>query len=109
MLSNQDKYAGKQVMNTFVGHGNIPFSRDHLQLQVQLGSTEVPMRPVTGYSEAYFRLLRALGIASSQSHALGTTREDFNTNAFVLATDCEKQSTVASSGLNLQGVDIRCS
>ena len=109
MLSNQDKYAGKQVMNTFVGHGNIPFSRDHLQLQTQLGSSEIPQRPVHGYSEAYVRLLRVLGIAASQSHTLGTTRDDFNTNVFVVATYCEKQGTVRSSGLNLQGVDMRVS
>ena len=33
----------------------------------------------------------------------------FITSSCVLATDCEKVSTLASNGLNLQGVDIRCS
>ena len=68
-----------------------------------------PQRPVRGYSEAYYRLLRSLGILSSQSHALAVSKRDFNTNSFCLATDCEKVSTVQSSGQNVQGVDTRIS
>ena len=67
-----------------------------------------PMRPVTGYSEAYFRLLRTLGIVASQAHAIGPSREVFDTNCFALAIDCEKVSTVASTGVNVQGVETRC-
>ena len=108
LLSLQDKLAGKQAMTSSIGYGSFPFSRDHLQLQVQLGPTEMPQRPVTGYSEAYYRLLRTLGVVANQAHTLGISRDDFNSNSFVLATDCEAVSTMSSSGLNLQGVDIRC-
>ena len=65
------------------------------------------MRPVHGYSEAYFRLLRSLGIVASQAHAIAISKQDFNTNSFALAIDTEKVSTVASSGQNVQGVETR--
>ena len=64
---------------------------------------------MTGYSEAFYRLLRGLGILSSQAHSLAISREDFDNNSFALVTDCEKISTVASSGQNVQGVEARCS
>ena len=35
------------------------------------------------------------------------SKKDFDTNTFVLATDCEKVSTVQSSGQNVQGVETR--
>ena len=108
-LEQADKDAGKQVCNTFIGYGLYPKSRDDLTLQLQLGSTEYPQRPVRGYSEAYYRLLRSLGILSSQSHALAVSKRDFVTNSFCLATGCEKVSTVQSSGQNVQGVDTRIS
>ena len=85
-----------------------PFSRDNLVMQLTLGSTEYPMRPVHGYSEAYFRLLRSLGIVASQAHAIAVSKQDFDTNSFCLATDCEKVSTVSSSGVNVQGIETRC-
>ena len=67
------------------------------------------MRPVHGYSEAYYRLLKSLGILASQSHALGISKEDFGTNCFALASDLEKVSSVMSSGANVQGIDLRVS
>ena len=108
ILSAEDKRAGRQVMNTMIGYGGFQGSANNLSLQLQVGSTEYPMRPVTGYGEAYYRLLRSLGIAASQSHSLAITRDDFNGTSFVLATDLEKVSTVMSSGQNVQGIDIRC-
>ena len=67
------------------------------------------MRPVHGYSEAYYRLLKSLGILTSQAHALGVSKKDFNTNCFALAIDLEKVGTVMSSGQNVQGLDLRVS
>ena len=107
ILTAADKLNGKQVVNTFQGYGDFAYSRDNLQLQLSLGSTEYPMRPVSGYSEAYFRLLRTMGIIASQAHTVAASRQDFNTNSFCLATDCEKVSTVSSSGQNVQGVESR--
>ena len=56
-LTGPDKLAGRQIVNTFRGYGDFPFSRDNLVMQLTLGSTEHQMRPVHGYSEAHFRLL----------------------------------------------------
>ena len=95
-------------MNTFIGYGDTD-TRNDLSLQIQLGSTEYPQRPVRGYSEAYYRLLRSLGILTSQAHSIAVSRKDFNSNSFCLATDCEKVSTVMSSGTNVQGVECRVS
>ena len=95
-------------MNTFVGYGDSYLSDQNLSLQLSLGSTEYPQRPVRGYAEAYYRLLRSLGIIASQSHSLAITREDFNGDSFILATDCEKHSGVSSTGQHIQGVDVRC-
>ena len=95
-------------MNTFQGHGDTAYSRNDLVMQHSLGSTEYPMRPVHGYSEAYFRLLRTLGIMASLAHTIGPPRNDFDTNSFCLAGDTEKVSTVSSSGVNVQGVETRC-
>ena len=97
-LTAADKLNGKQVVNTFQGYGDRDYSRNDLAMQLSLGSTEYPMRPVHGYSEAYFRLLRTLGIVASQAHAIGPSRNDFDTNSFSFAVDCEKVSTVSSSG-----------
>ena len=95
-------------MNTFRGYGDFAYSRNDLTMQLSLGSAEFPMRPVHSYSEAYFRLLRTLGIVASQAHAIGPSRNDFDTNSFCFAVDTEKVSTVSSSGVNVQGVETRC-
>lgn len=107
VLSPADKLAGKQVVNTFQGYDDFAYSRDNLTLQLDIGSTSYPMRPVHGYSDAYFRLLRAMGIVASQAHTIAASRRDFNTNSFCLGIDTEKVSTVASSGHNVQGVETR--
>ena len=80
-LDAADNAAGRQVCNTFRGYGESAYSRENLSLQVQLGSTEYPQRPVRGYSEAYMRLLRALGILSSQAHSVAVSRNDFDKTA----------------------------
>ena len=95
-------------MNTFRVYGDSAYSCDDLVMQLTLGSTEYPMRPVHGYSEAYFRLLRTLGIVASQAHAIGRSRHDFDTHSVAFAVDCEKINTVISSGVNVQAVEIRC-
>ena len=76
---------------------------------VACGQFCFPQRPCRGYSEAYFRRLRALGILTSQAHSIAVSRKDFDTNSFCLATNLEKHDQVASTGLNTQGVDIRIS
>ena len=109
VLSALQKSAGFQVVNTFVGYGDKAYSRDGLTLQMQIGSTEFPQRPAHGYAECYYRLLRGLGIVASQAHSLAISKQDFDTNSFCFCVDCEKVSTVSSSGLNTQGVETRVS
>ena len=78
-------------------------------MQVRVGSSVLPQRPCRGYSEAYYRLLRSLGILTSQAHSIAVSKKDFDTNTFVCATNLEKHDGVASTGLNTQGVDMRIS
>ena len=78
-------------------------------MQVRVGSSVLPQRPCRGYSEAYYRLLRSLGILTSQAHSIAVSKKDFDTNTFVYATNLEKHDGVASTGLNTQGVDMRIS
>ena len=83
-LTQQDKEAGKQYCNTFQGYGEFVPSRNEVQLQLHVGSSVFPQRPCKGYSELYYRLLRCLGILNSQAHSIAVSREDFDTNTFVL-------------------------
>ena len=108
-LTPAEKLAGKQYVNTFQAYGEFAFSRDDLSLQLHLGSTTYPQRPCRGYSEAYYRLLRSFGIYTSQAHAIAVSRKDFDSNSFVFCTNTEKHDQVASTGVNVQGIDMRIS
>ena len=108
-LTPEDKQAGRQHCNTFTGYGEFANSRNDCQLQLHVGSSVFPQRPTKGYSEMYYRLLRCLGVYTSQAHAIAVSRKDFDTNTFVYATNLEKHDGVASTGLNTQGVDMRIS
>ena len=108
-LTPEEKQRGKQYCNTFQGYGEFASSRNDCQLQLHVGSSVFPQRPTKGYSEMYYRLLRCLGVYTSQAHAIAVSRKDFDTNTFVYATNLEKHDGVASTGLNTQGVDMRIS
>ena len=88
-LTPADKDAGRQYCNTFKGFGEFPNSRNDLQLQLHVGSSVFPHRPCRGYSEAFYRLLRSLGILTPQAHSIAVSRKDFDTNTFVYATNLE--------------------
>ena len=108
-LTQEQKNQGKQYCNTFVGFGEFPFSRNDVQFQLHVGSSVFPQRATKGMVECYYRLLRAMGIYTSQAHSIAVSRKDFDTNTFVYATNLEKHDGVASTGLNTQGVDMRIS
>ena len=108
-LTPADKAAGKQYCNTFQGFGEFANSRNDLQMQLHVGSSVYPQRPCRGYSETFYRLLRSLGILTSQAHSIAVSKKDFDTNTFVFATNLEKHDGVASTGINTQGVDLRVS
>ena len=78
-------------------------------MQLHVGSTTYPQRPAKGYVECFYRLLRSLGILTSQAHAIAISRKDIDTNSFVFATNTEKHDGVASTGINTQGLDLRIS
>ena len=88
-LTPADKNAGKQFCNTFLGFGQFGPSRNDVQMQLHVGSTTYPQRPCKGYVEMFYRLLRSLGILTSQAHAITISRTDFDTNSFVFATNTE--------------------
>ena len=88
-LTQADKNAGKQCCNAFLGFDQFPSSRNDLQMQLHVGSTTYPQRPAKGYVECFYRLLRSLGILTSEAHAIAISRKDFDTNSFVLAANTE--------------------
>ena len=108
-LTPEEKQAGRQYCNTFKSYGEFGNSRNDVQLQLHVGSSVFPQRPTKGYTECYYRLLRSLGILTSQAHSIAVSKKDFNTNTFVYATNLEKHDQVASTGLNTMGVDMRIS
>ena len=68
---------------------------------LQLGTRRMPDNNSVGFSEAWYRLLNALGMAGSLAHSSGITYEDYSTNSFCLAVDTEKIPHLAASGENL--------
>ena len=42
------------------------------------------------------------------AHTLGVSMDEFERSCFSLAVDTEKMSSVSASGLNVQGVEMRC-
>ena len=108
-LAQDDKNAGGQFCNTFLGFGQFANSRNDLQMQLHVGSTTYPQRPAKGHVECFYRILRSLGILTPQAHAIAISRKDFDTNSFVFATSTGKHDGVASTGINTQGLDLRVS
>ena len=73
-LNETDIKAGVQYVNTYRGY---PSSRESFKGSLQIGSSQYPLRPVHGYGEAYFRLLRTLGLVGSMAHTLGISMDGF--------------------------------
>ena len=87
-----------KLCNTFYTHTG---SAETLSYSLQLGTRRVPDNNSVGFSEAWYRLLNALGMAGSLAHATGITYSDYSTNSFCLAVDTEKIPHLAASGENL--------
>ena len=87
-----------KLCNTFYTHTG---SAETLSYSLQLGTRRVPDNNSVGFSEAWYRLLNALGMAGSLAHSTGITYADYSTNSFCLAVDTEKIPHLAASGENL--------
>ena len=64
----------------------------------------MPDNDSVGFGESWYRLLNAVGIGGSLSHATGITFADYATNSYAISCDLEKLSNLASTGENVSNV-----
>ena len=99
-LADPDDNGGKaKLVNTsyFPGGASI----EGLQYALHLGSRRVPDNDVRGTSEAWFRLLGALGLRDSLAHHTSVDQDSYTSNHFAIGVDVEKLPMVMASGENL--------
>jgi len=87
-----------KLCNSFYTH---TASAETLAYSLQLGTRRIPDNDAVGFSEHFWRLLNAIGISGSLSHATGITYQDYSTNSYAISCDTEKIAHLASSGENL--------
>ena len=87
-----------KLVNSFYTHTD---SSETLGYSLQLGTRRIPDNDAVGFAEHWWRLLNAIGISGSLSHATGITYADYATNSYALACDTEAISHLAASGINL--------
>ena len=51
-------------------------------------------------SQWWYRLTSALGVVHSASHNLAITRDEYETNKFIICYDTERVPTASSTGFN---------
>ena len=90
---------GNQYCNTFIAYAA---NTENFEAQLQLGSMRYPDTPIQGYTQAYWRMLQALGIANSASHDIGVDLRSYSNAQFAVMITTEKVEGVMSSGQNLQ-------
>ncbi len=76
-------------------------SAEIMSYSLQLGTRRIPDNDAAGFYEHWFRLLSAVGIGNSLSHATGITYADYATSSYAIAVDTEQLNNLASSGENL--------
>jgi len=87
-----------KLCNTFYTH---TASAESLAYSLQLGTRRIPDNDCVGFSESWWRLLNAIGISGSLSHATGISYSDYATSSYAIAVDTEKIAHLSSSGENL--------
>ena len=92
-----------RLCNSFYMHTG---SAETFQYNLQLGTRKSLDNDSVGFSEAWYRLLHALGMSGSLAHSTGVTFADYSTNSFALAVDTEKIAHLASSGENLSNTSV---
>ena len=91
---------GKQkIVNTSYFPGGAAI--ENLQYALHLGSERIPDNDVRGSKEAYFRTLGTVGLRDSLAHSTSVDEDSFNSDHFLMSTDCEKMPMVSASGINI--------
>ena len=90
-----------KLCNSFYTHTD---SAETLAYNLQVGARRMPDNDSVGFGESWYRLLNAVGISGSLSHATGITFADYATNSYALAVDLEKIQNLSSSGENVSNV-----
>ena len=90
-----------KLCNSFYTHTD---SAETLAYNLQVGARRMPDNDSVGFGESWYRLLNAVGIGGSLSHATGITFADYATNSYTLACDMEKIANLASTGENVSNV-----
>ena len=75
------------------------FSLGH-QIWVQIGSKLLPEYPISGVSEAYYQLKKAVGIPF---HIMNRW---YRTRRYTVGLDCEKISGAGFTGMNTKAGDL---
>ena len=99
-LTGPEIASGMQYCNTFKAYAD---NEENFEAQLQLGSSRFPDAPIQGYTQAYWRVLQALGISNSAAHDIGVDLKSYSNNQFAVMISTEKVDGVMSSGQNLQG------
>ena len=71
-----------------------------LEVQVQIGRLCIPQYPKRSLSEAWYQLLKTLGIHSSAFHSISPSYRQYMDNNFIVGIDCEKILEAGWTGLN---------
>ena len=90
-----------KLCNSFYTHTD---SAETLAYNLQVGARRMPDNDSVGFGESWYRLLNAVGISGSLSHATGITFADYATNSYALAVDLEKIQNLASTGENVSNI-----
>ena len=103
-MTTAEQQGGTNYVNTFSFFSD---AAETCEASLMIGANRIPEFPALGISQHWMRLRQALGISNSQTHSVGVTRAQYQTNKRVQAYDCEKVPLVSSSGMNTNGAEIR--
>ena len=76
------------------------------EYQLQIGSKLYPEYPVRSHNEAYYNLMKTLGVQASSVHNFDINPIQFRDYKFILATDCERVLNAGFTGINTRAGDL---
>jgi len=99
---NQNPPADNGTKNKIVNTNYFPTAHaEDFSYALHLGSRRIPDNDVRGTSEAWYRLQQSLGLYHSLAHSTSVDQDSYNSDTFLLSTDCERMPMVSASGENL--------
>ena len=113
-VGNRPALIGRKPWNDFFS----PMSQDNVagnfcndeagefEYQLQIGSKLYPEYPVRSHNEAYYNLMKTLGVQASSVHNFDINPIQFRDYKFILATDCERILNVGFTGINTRAGDL---